>query len=195
MCFLCTGATFKGNRKWQLGSQTACCSSENPESPLFFSRFAEADVHMCITSECDDVLCVARLLRAPQPCHTKQHVKMWPIWSPFCKWDWLSCMEARAHPQNTNKENHMRGDELGKLHNIFIRYYFTCLVDGLQGDTLKTNVEPRGEKRSLVNTGLRRRNMELPNQMNNNCRVFWSHKCDRNKLCVNHAASASDWVH
>lgn len=40
----------------------------------------------------------------------------------------------------------MRGDELGKLHNIFIRYNFTRLVDGLQGDTLKTNAEPRGER-------------------------------------------------
>lgn len=75
----------------------------------------------------------------------------------------------------------MRGDELDKLHNIFIRYYFTCLVDGLQGDTLKTNVEPRGEKRSVVNTGLRRRNTELPNQMNNNWCVFWLYKCDQNK--------------
>lgn len=37
-------------------------------------------------------------------------------------------------------------DELGKLHNIFIRYNFTCLVDGLQGDTLKINVEPQKEK-------------------------------------------------
>ncbi len=62
------------------------------------------------------------------------------------KRDWLSCMEVIAHPQNTNKENHMWGDELGKLHNIFIRYNFTCLVDGLQGDTLKINVEPQKEK-------------------------------------------------
>lgn len=60
----------------------------------------------------------------------------------------------------------MRGDELGKLHNIFIRYNFTRLVDGLQGDTLKTNAEPRGEKkkrRTLVNTRVRRRRAELPN--------------------------------
>lgn len=41
----------------------------------------------------------------------------------------------------------MRGDELGKLHNIFIRYNFTRLVDGLQGDTLKTNAECRSEKK------------------------------------------------
>lgn len=40
----------------------------------------------------------------------------------------------------------MCGDELGKLHNIFIRYNFTCLVDGLQGDTLKINFEPQKEK-------------------------------------------------
>ena len=40
----------------------------------------------------------------------------------------------------------MWGDELGKLHNIFIRYNFTCLVDGLQGDTLKINSEPQKEK-------------------------------------------------
>lgn len=33
----------------------------------------------------------------------------------------------------------MWGDELGKLHNIFIRYNFTCLVDGLQRETLKIN--------------------------------------------------------
>lgn len=50
-------------------------------------------------------------------------------------------MEVIAHPQNTNEENHVCGDELGKLHNIFIRYYFTCLEDGLQGDTLKINSE------------------------------------------------------
>lgn len=55
-------------------------------------------------------------------------------------------MEVIAHPQNTNKENHMWWDELGKLHNIFIRYSFTCLVDGLQGDTLKINFEPQEEK-------------------------------------------------
>lgn len=40
----------------------------------------------------------------------------------------------------------MWGDELGKLHNIFIRYNFTCLVDGLQGDTFKINSEPQKEK-------------------------------------------------
>ena len=55
-------------------------------------------------------------------------------------------MEVVAHPQNANKENHMWGDELGKLHNIFIRYNFTCLVDGLQGDTLKINSEPQKER-------------------------------------------------
>lgn len=42
----------------------------------------------------------------------------------------------------------MWGDELGKLHNILIRYNFTWLLDGLQGDTLKTNTE---RKRALVN--------------------------------------------
>lgn len=42
----------------------------------------------------------------------------------------------------------MLGDELGKLHNIFIRYNFTRLVDGLQGDTLKTNAESRVEKKN-----------------------------------------------
>lgn len=62
----------------------------------------------------------------------------------------------------------MRGDELGKLHNIFIRYNFTRLVDGLQGDTLKTNAEPWGERekkkrRTLVNARVRRRRAELPN--------------------------------
>lgn len=54
----------------------------------------------------------------------------------------------------------MRGDELGKLHNIFIRYNFTRLVDGLQGDTLKTNAESRVEKtkkRNVVNTRVRQR--------------------------------------
>lgn len=40
----------------------------------------------------------------------------------------------------------MCGDELGKLHNIFIRYCFTCLVDGLQGDTLKINSKSQKEK-------------------------------------------------
>lgn len=40
----------------------------------------------------------------------------------------------------------MWGDELGKLHNIFIRYSFTCLVDGLQGDTLKIILELWKEK-------------------------------------------------
>jgi len=44
----------------------------------------------------------------------------------------------------------MWGDELGKLHNIFIRYNFTCLVDGLQGDTLKINSKPRKEKDSWL---------------------------------------------
>jgi hypothetical protein len=38
-------------------------------------------------------------------------------------------VEVRAHPQNTPKENHMWKYELGKLHNIFIRYNFTSLVD------------------------------------------------------------------
>lgn len=65
----------------------------------------------------------------------------------------MSCMEATGHPQNTNKENHMWGDELGKLHNIFIRYNFTCLVGGLEGDTVKINFEPQKEKRPLVNMG------------------------------------------
>ena len=40
----------------------------------------------------------------------------------------------------------MCGDELGKLHNIFIRYSFICLVDGLQGETLKINFERQKEK-------------------------------------------------
>lgn len=40
----------------------------------------------------------------------------------------------------------MWGDELGKLHNIFIRYNFTCLVDGLQGEILKINLEWQKEK-------------------------------------------------
>lgn len=40
----------------------------------------------------------------------------------------------------------MWGDEEGKLHNIFIRYNFTGLVDGLLGDTLQINLEPWKEK-------------------------------------------------
>ena len=55
-------------------------------------------------------------------------------------------MEIIAHPQNTNKENHMWGDELGKLHNIFIRYNFTCLVDGLQRETVQINAGRQQEK-------------------------------------------------
>lgn len=52
----------------------------------------------------------------------------------------------------------MRGDELGKLHNIFIRYNFTRLVDRVQGDTLKTNAKSRVEKKkSVVNTWVRQR--------------------------------------
>lgn len=47
----------------------------------------------------------------------------------------------------------MWGDELGKLHNIFIRYNFTCLVDGLQGDTPKINFEPQEEKDGLLTQG------------------------------------------
>lgn len=61
----------------------------------------------------------------------------------------MSGVEVRAHPQNTNKENHMWEDELGKLHNIFIGYNFTCLVDGLQGDTLQINSDP-GQRQSLL---------------------------------------------
>lgn len=60
--------------------------------------------------------------------------------------DWAAWKVA-GHPRNTNKGNHMQGDELGKLHNIFIRYNFTRLVDGLQGDTLKTNAESWVEKK------------------------------------------------
>lgn len=70
----------------------------------------------------------------------------------------MSRMEAGAHPRNTNKENHMWGDELGKLHNILIRYNFTCLLDGLQGDTLKINLKPQKERKNLVN----RRQMVKP---------------------------------
>lgn len=76
------------------------------------------------------------------------------------KGDWLSGVEVRAHPQNTNKGNHMWGDELGKLHNIFIRYSFTCLVDRLQGDTLQINSEPRW----LTRANLTKRSITKPRE-------------------------------
>lgn len=75
----------------------------------------------------------------------------------------------------------MRGDELGKLHNIFIRYNFTRLVDRLQGDTLKTNAEPQGEKKKeelWLTHGCVDEGRNYQNQMNNNRRVFWSYNCD-----------------
>lgn len=65
----------------------------------------------------------------------------------------------------------MWGDELGKLHNIFIRYNFTCLVDGLQGDTFKINVEPLEEKDVWL-TRVSLRHKETLNQMNNNSYVL-----------------------
>lgn len=76
----------------------------------------------------------------------------------------------------------MRGDELGKLHNIFIRYNFTRLVDGLQGDTLKTNAESRGEKKKKeelwLTHGCVDEGRNYQTQMNNNRCVFWSYNCD-----------------
>lgn len=59
----------------------------------------------------------------------------------------------------------MWGDELGKLHNIFIRYNFTCLVDGLQDDTFKINFKPQKEKYLWLTEGkLKKHGYTKPNE-------------------------------
>lgn len=113
------------------------------QSPLSFLA-REANVHMWITSKHNGVFCVAlcedTFLASPAAALSYQTTcKNVTHMACLFKRAWLSCMEIIAHPQNTNKESHMWGDELGKLHNIFIRYNFTCLVDGLQRETLKIN--------------------------------------------------------
>lgn len=65
-------------------------------------------------------------------------------------------------------------DELGKLHNIFIRYNFTCLVDGLEVDTLKINFEPQDEKNIQLTEG-KWVEPELLRKTNNNCCVLHLH--------------------
>lgn len=72
--------------------------------------------------------------------------KMWPIWFPFSRGtDWAVWKSQPTH-RNRIRRTTCGGDELGKLHNIFIRYSFTSLVDGLQGDTLKIILESWKEK-------------------------------------------------
>lgn len=95
-----------------------------------------------------------------QPCHTKQHVKMWPICSLFSRGtDWAAWTSEPTH-RTQIRGTICGGDELGKLHNIFIRYNFTCLVDELQGDTLQINSEPRW----LTRANLTKRSITKPNE-------------------------------